>query len=65
MQKLDGGKSYSAPDLGAALVSTASFRTGPLRFGLDLSAGVHAFRLDGNATVRPAASLALIVLYGL
>jgi hypothetical protein len=65
LQKLDSGKSYSAPDLGASLVSTASLRTGPLRLGLDLSAGVHAFRLDGNATVRPAASVALIVLYGL
>jgi hypothetical protein len=65
LQQLEGGKSIAAPDLGASLVSMASVRAGPLRLGLDLSAGVHAFRLNGNATVRPAGSVALIALYGL
>lgn len=65
LQQVAAGKSYSAPDLTASLVAMASFRAGPVRLGLDLSAGAHAFRLDGNATVRPGATLALFVLYGL
>ncbi len=65
LQQVDGGKSFSAPDLGASLVSMASFRAGPVRLGLDLGQGVHVFRLDGSVTVRPAASAALVVFYGL
>ena len=65
LQQVDGGKSYTAPDLGASLVSMASFRAGPVRLGLDLSAGVHAFRLDHTATVRPGMTAAFVVFYGL
>lgn len=59
------GASHSVPDLSGAAVAVASFRAGPVRLGLDASAGVHAFRLDGATAVKPAASLALLFLYGL
>jgi hypothetical protein len=42
----------------------ATFRTGPFRLGLDLSAGAHAFKLDGRTTIRPAGSIGLLALYG-
>jgi hypothetical protein len=65
VQQLEAGKSFSAPDLNASLAAVVSFRTGPLRFALDAAAGVHAFKLDGKATVRPAGSLALLLVMGL
>ncbi|HEX4384998.1 MAG TPA: caspase family protein [Myxococcales bacterium] len=64
-QKLNSGASASAPDLGASGVAMATFRTGPFRMGLDVSAGAHLFKLDGQATIRPSATFGLLFLYGL
>ncbi|BDG03389.1 caspase family protein [Anaeromyxobacter oryzae] len=47
---------------GAALMATAP--VGPIRVGLDASAGAQLFTLDGTRTVRPSASVALLALYG-
>lgn len=65
LQQLETGRSFSAPDLNASLAAVASRRLGPLRLALDLSAGAHAFKVDGKATVRPAATLALSLVLGL
>ena len=65
VQQLEAGRTFSAPDLNASLAAVASFRAGPVRFALDASAGAHAFKLDGKATVRPAGALALLLVMGL
>lgn len=59
-----GHRSFAAgvSSAGAALLVTAP--VGPLRAGLDLSAGAQLFKLNDRATVRPGASAALLVLYG-
>ncbi|MCA1827469.1 MAG: caspase domain-containing protein [Myxococcales bacterium] len=59
------GSSHSVADLTAQGVAIATFRAGPLRLGVDATAGVHRFPLDGNTALKPGASLALLVLYGL
>lgn len=65
VQQLESGRSFSAPDFNASVAAIASTRFGPLRFALDASVGAHAFKLDGNSTVRPAGSLALLLVLGL
>jgi Caspase domain len=59
-----GHKSFAAgvTSLGGAFLVTAPM--GPVRAGLDLSAGAQLFKLNDKATVRPGASAALLVLYG-
>jgi hypothetical protein len=47
---------------GAAAMVTVPF--GPVRLGADAGLGVQAFRLDGHGAARPAASLALLALWG-
>jgi hypothetical protein len=37
---------------------------GPLRVGLDASAGAWRLKLDERAAVKPAASLSLLALWG-
>ena len=52
-------------ELTGAAVAVASFRAGPLRLGIDGSAGMHDFNLDGSAKPRFGASLAMLLLFGL
>ena len=47
------------------LAAVASFRLGAVRLALDANLGAHAYRLDSSNRVQPAASLALLVLFGL
>jgi hypothetical protein len=63
-QTVSGG-SHSVADLTGQAVAVATFRAGPLRLGFDAAAGMHRFPLDGKYAVKPGASLALVVLYGL
>jgi hypothetical protein len=58
------GATATSPDFNAAAVAMATFRTGPFRLGFDLSAGAHAFKLDGRTTIRPGGSFGLLALYG-
>ncbi len=59
-----GHRSFAAgmSSLGAAVMVTAP--VGPLRAGLDASAGGQLFKLNDRTTLRPGASAALLVLYG-
>jgi hypothetical protein len=63
-QTLRDRRSFSSGigSLGAAFLVTAPF--GPLRAGLDVSAGTQFLTLDREKTVRPGASAALLILYG-
>ncbi|HEX7487526.1 MAG TPA: caspase family protein [Anaeromyxobacteraceae bacterium] len=63
-QRLADRQTFSSGVLngGAAFVLTVPL--GPVRAGLDGALGVQRFKLDGASTVRPAASAALLVLYG-
>jgi hypothetical protein len=47
---------------GAALLVTAPVRS--VRVGVDASAGVNVFDLNGKRAVRPAFSAALLALWG-
>lgn len=63
-QRLPDRRSFSSGVLaaGAALLVTAPL--GVVRVGLDASAGVHGMRLNESRTLRPAVSIATLVLYG-
>jgi hypothetical protein len=63
LQVANGGNAATA-DFNASAVGMATFRTGAFRLGFDLSAGAHAFKLDGRTTIRPAGSFGLLALYG-
>jgi len=64
-QDVAGGLSKSGGDLFAGPTATATVRAGPLRIGLDGSFGAQLFKLNGASTVRPQASLALVLLFGM
>jgi hypothetical protein len=57
-------RSYSAGDLTGGFALRASIPIGRLRAALDAEGGVRTFELNGARTTRPAASAALVVLYG-
>lgn len=63
-QKLLDKRTFEAGILsaGAALLVTAP--AGPLRLGLDASLGAQRFKLDQRTTLKPAASLSLLLLWG-
>jgi hypothetical protein len=64
-QTLSGDRrSFSAGDATAGFALRASVPIGRLRAAFDLAAGARQFKLNGDATVKPAASAALVVLYG-
>ncbi|HEY2030096.1 MAG TPA: caspase family protein [Myxococcales bacterium] len=63
LQVTNGGTASTA-DFSASAVAMATFRAGPMRLGFDLSAGAHAFKLDGRTTIRPAGTFGLLALYG-
>jgi len=63
-QRLASTQSFAR---GVVLASAAFMVTAPVglvRLGLDGAIGAQAFHLDGKGTVKPAASAALLVLYG-
>ena len=64
-QAVSSSTTHSVGDLTAAAVALASMRSGPVRLGLDLWGGAHAFHLDGQTAVKPGASMALLVFWGL
>jgi len=57
-------RSYSAGDLTGGFALRASLPIGRLRAAVDAEAGVRSFELNGRRAARPAASAALVVLYG-
>jgi hypothetical protein len=63
-QRLEDRRSFASGigTAGAALMVTAPL--GPVRVGLDATAGVQLLTLNDARTVRPAASLAFLALYG-
>ncbi|HTN53434.1 MAG TPA: caspase family protein [Anaeromyxobacter sp.] len=63
-QKLADQRSFGSGVFfgGAALMVTAP--VGPVRLGVDASAGVEEFRLNDQATWRAATSLSLLALWG-
>jgi hypothetical protein len=63
-QRLPDKRSFQAGvgSGGAALLVTAP--VGPVRVGLDASAGAQVFDLDGSRVVRPAYAAALLALWG-
>jgi hypothetical protein len=62
---LPGRPSFASGVLWAGGAVMATLPVGPVRLGLDASAGVQAFKLNGGNAVRAAGSLSLIVLlYG-
>ena len=63
-QDIAGGASRSGGDLFAGPTATATTRLGPVRVGLDGSVGAQLFKVNGESTVRPQASLGLVVLFG-
>ncbi|MGC3997558.1 MAG: caspase family protein [Anaeromyxobacter sp.] len=64
-QQLDvSGKGFGASVLGAGGAVMVTAPVGPLRLGLDVNAGVQAFRLDDALTVKPAFSAAVLALWG-
>jgi len=64
-QDIPGGPSKSGGDFFAGPTATATMRLGPVRVGLDGSFGAQLFKLNGEPTVRPQASLGLVVLFGM
>ncbi len=63
-QRLDNQKMFSS---GTLLVGVTGFVTvpiGPVRMGLDLSAGAAFFTLNHDKTTRPLGSAGLLMLYG-
>jgi hypothetical protein len=64
-QDIAGGLSKSGGDLFAGPTATATIRAGPFRVGLDGSFGAQLFKVNGDSTVRPQASLALVLLFGM
>jgi hypothetical protein len=50
--------------LWAGLVAMVTAPVGPVRVGLDASFGAQAFRLNESNTVKPGASVLLLVLWG-
>jgi hypothetical protein len=58
-------RSFSAGDVTGGALVRWSFPVGRLRAALDASAGGRLFQLDGQQTLRPAASLSMVLLYGL
>ncbi len=63
-QALADHRSFHAGDATAGFVARLSLPVGRLRAAADLSAGGRAFVLNESRTVKPAASLSLVVLYG-
>jgi hypothetical protein len=57
-------RSFSAGDGTAGLLLRWSLPVGRLRAALDVSAGGRIFELNGDRTLRPAASASAILLYG-
>jgi Caspase domain len=63
-QDLASGGTQSGGDASLSAVALASTRVGSVRFGLDLSAGAQAFKLNGEHVVRPVATAGLVVFFG-
>ena len=63
-QRLSDRRSFGSNLLwgGVALMATAP--AGPVRIGLDAAVGGDLMRLDFRSTVRPAASLSVLALWG-
>lgn len=59
-----GHRSFAAGVSSGGLAMLVTAPMGPLRTGLDVSAGAHFFKLNDKVAVRPGASAALLVLYG-
>ncbi|MFT3916799.1 MAG: caspase family protein [Anaeromyxobacteraceae bacterium] len=57
-------RSFSAGDVTGGFALRASVPVGRLRAAVDAEGGVRTFQLDGARTTRPAASAALVILYG-
>ncbi|HEY6098932.1 MAG TPA: hypothetical protein VIW03_05855, partial [Anaeromyxobacter sp.] len=63
-QTLKDHRSYDAGDFTAGFLARLSVPVGRLRGALDVTAGGRAFELNGSRTVKPAAGLSFVVLYG-
>jgi Caspase domain len=59
-----GHRSFAAGLSSAGVAFLATAPMGPVRAGLDVSAGAQMFKLNDKMTARPTASAALLVLYG-
>jgi hypothetical protein len=63
-QTLGDQRNFSSGMLWAGLVAMVTAPVGPVRVGLDASFGAQAFRLNESNTVKPGASVLLLVLWG-
>ncbi len=57
-------RSFESGVLSASLAFMVTAPVGPVRLGLDGSVGAQGLKLNGQDTVKPAASAAVLVLYG-
>jgi len=58
------GRGFGSSVLWAGGAAMVTAPVGPIRLGADADLGLQAFRLDGHGAVRPAASLAILALWG-
>ncbi len=63
-QTLADRRTYSSAVWTGGLAMLVTFPVGPLRLGLDASAGAQLFTLNNATTFKPAGSLALVALVG-
>jgi hypothetical protein len=63
-QTLADHRTFHAGDATAGFLARLSIPAGRLRGAVDLSAGGRTFTLNESRTVKPAASLSFVVLYG-
>jgi Caspase domain len=63
-QRLEDRRSFGSSLAWGGLALMATAPIGPVRVGLDAGAGGNLMRLDFRTTVRPAASLSLLALWG-
>jgi len=58
------GRGFGSSVLWAGAAGMVTAPVGPLRLGADAGLGLQGFRLNGRATAHPAASVALLALWG-
>lgn len=63
-QTLADRRTYTSAIWTGGLALLVTFPVGPLRLGLDVSAGAQLLTLNNATTLKPAASLALVALVG-
>ena len=63
-QRLQDRRSFGSSVLWGGVAAMATAPLGPVRVGVDAGVGANLMRLDFRTTVRPAASVSLLALWG-